>query len=113
MLWEVNQEFMVIWGNLQRSEGPRHPCHDCSRAIPSCPRAAFYPVSLGSVAPTCLWVLWGSSQKGFHAQGNILSPHSAPGQTHDIAAPALPKDSPPCTPLLLHELFFLQALATS
>lgn len=99
---------MVIWGDLQRSESQRHPCHDCYRAVLSCPSDGlhFIPCPLGVWLPPAFGMLWGSSHKGFHAQVNILSPHSAPGQTHGIVAPALPKDSPPCTPLLLHELFF-------
>lgn len=56
-LWEVNQEFMVSWGNLQRSESQRHPCHDCSRAILSCPSAGLHFIlcPLESVTPSCLW----------------------------------------------------------
>lgn len=110
MLREVNQEFKVIWGDLQGSESQRHPCHGCSRAVLSCPGAGvhFIPCPLALWLPAALGMLWDNSREGFHAlehpEHPAPSPPPAPGHTHDAAAPALPRGSPHAPPLL-HVLF--------
>lgn len=73
VLWEVKQELVVVWGNLQSSESQRNPCHHCHRAILSCPRAGLHFIlcPLGVWIPAALGLPWVAHRKAFMPRGTL------------------------------------------